>query len=198
MPVGAYRVFDGSGTPVGREEFRCAPGPAGWRYFSTIETSVPEPHTEIVDLVVDGDWRAVRLRIDTGSHGVLIARRGDRLEGTRDGADLDIPPVEDLDYLSPCFNVATANRLGRSAEIDVAYFAPVTCELVPVRQRYERLGAEEVTTPVGRFAATAWRYSRVGSNRSWRLWVAGEMVVAYEGAFELAEYEPGPRGPFPL
>ena len=53
MPRGRYTVMDGDGNPEGTEEFRCAPGPMGWRYFSDIETSDPEPRHAIVDLAVD-------------------------------------------------------------------------------------------------------------------------------------------------
>jgi hypothetical protein len=198
MPVGAYTVMDGEGRPVGREEFRCAPGPAGWRWFSTVETSIPEPHREIVDYTVDAMWRPVRLRVDSGAHDLLLTAADGRLAGTRDGQPADLAWRDDLDYLSPCFNAVTANRLGDTADIEVLYFEPYTVEPVFMAQRYERLGDEEVSTPVGRFAATAWRYTAVKSGWTARLWVAGDVVVAYEGVFELAEYEPGPAGPFPL
>lgn len=199
MPVGRYTVMDGHGRPVGTEEFRCAPGPAGWRYFSAIESVVPEPHREVVDLVVDGGWRPVRLRIDTGAHRLLLTAAEGELVGNHDGAPVAVPfgPDTELDYLSPAFNAVTANRLGRSAEIDVVYVEPFTCRPTDHRQRYE-LGEEEpVTTPVGRFTARRWGYTSLSSGWSRPLWVAGDVVVAYEGVFELAEYEPGPRGPFP-
>lgn len=200
MPAGRYTVLDGDGRPVGTEVFRCAPGPSGWRYASTIVTSSPEPHEEVVDLVVDSRWRPVRLRIETGSHEVLLGPRGDRLVGSRDGQPVDVPfgPEVELDYLSPCFNAVTALRLGRTADIDVVYLRPVTCEPVVVRQRYELLGQEEVDTPAGRFRATRWQYTALDSGWTRPLWVAGDVVVAYEGLFELAEYDPGSRGPFPL
>jgi hypothetical protein len=200
MPAGRYTVFDGDGRPVGTEEFRCAPGPAGWRYVSTIAMSGPEPHGEIVDLVVDSGWRPVRLRIETGSHQLLAGFRGDRFEGTLDGGRLEVPfgPDVELDYRSPCFNAVTALRLGGTAEIEVIYLEPVTCDPVPVRQRYQLHGEEEVETPVGRFRATRWQFTALDSGWSRPLWVAGEVVVAYEDLFVLAEYEPGPRGPFPL
>lgn len=43
------------------------------------------------------------------------------------------------------------------------------------------------------------RGPRVGSRTGWTrsLWVAGDLVVSYEGLFELAAYEPGQSGPFP-
>jgi hypothetical protein len=50
---------------------------------------------------------------------------------------------------------------------------------------------------VGRFEARAWRYRAVESGFTKRLWVAGDIVVAYEDVFELAAYQPGLSGPFP-
>ena len=200
MPAGRYTVQDGSGRAVGTESFRCAPGPAGWRYFAEIETAVPEPHREIVDFVVDDAWRPVRLRIDTGSHDLAMVVEGGRATAVLDGAPVDVPfgAEVELDYLSPCFNAVTANRLGRTADIEVLYFRPVTCEPVPMRQRYELEGEEEIETPVGRLRAARWRYTALGSGFTRPLWVAGDLVVAYEDVFELAEYDPGRSGPFPL
>jgi hypothetical protein len=192
--------MDGKGNPVGTEEFRCAPGPAGWRYFASIETSVPEPHRETVDLVVDDRWLPVRLRIDTGSHRVDLAAEEARLFGARDGEPLEIEWEGrlDLDYLSPSFNAVTANRLGRTEEIRVVYLDPVTCEPHMVGQRYERGEEEEVATPGGRFTATRWQYTGLDTGWTGPLWVAGDIVVSFRDVFELAAYDPGPRGPFPL
>jgi hypothetical protein len=200
VPAGRYVVMDGRGTPVGTEEFRCAPGPAGWRYASTISTSVPEPHGELVDLVVDSDWRPVRVRIDTGAHQLVASPEGDRLIGIRDGNPLDVPfgPEVEIDYLSPCFNAVTAIRLGRTAEIDVVYLEPVTCEPVRVRQRYERGPEETVDTPVGGFRAIRWQYTALDSGWSRPFWLAGDVVVAYQDLFALDEYDPGPAGSRPL
>jgi hypothetical protein len=198
MPVGRYVVMDGEGHPVGTEEFRCAAGPAGWRYFSEVETILPEPHREVVDLVVDAGWRPVRLRIETGAHSLLLAAEGDRLVGRRDGQEVDLPFATDveLDYLSPCFNAVTANRLTGTAEFDVVYLEPYTCEPVVERQRYELLGEGEVPTPVGTFTGVRWRYASLREGWTASFWVAGDVVVDYEGLFALEELEPGPAGPF--
>ena len=198
MPTGRYTVMDGQGNPVGTEEFRCAPGPAGWRYFSTIETSVPHPHRETVDLVVDSDWRFVRVRLDTGDHELVLGAGAQRWIGTRDGEPLELDPADDVDYLSPAFNAATANRIKRSERIDVIYVEPYTLEPVRMGQHYELEGTDEIDTPVGRFAAARWTYSALPSGWTRSLWVAGDVVVAYEDVFELEAYDPGPRGPFPL
>lgn len=198
MPAGRYVVMDGDGNPVGSEAFRCAAGPAGWRWFSEIETSVPEPHREVVDLVTTLDWRPLRLRVDTGAHSLAVEVRDGALTGTRDGEPLELPfgPGVELDYLSPVFNAVTANRLGATSEIDVVYLDPVTIEPRQVRQRYELLGDGRVDTPVGAFEARRWRYTSLQSGWNRELWVAGEVVVAFYDLFELAEYEPG-RGPVP-
>jgi hypothetical protein len=200
MPIGRYRVFDGEGTEVGIEEFRAAPGPAGWRYVASITTTVPEPHGELVDLVVDRSWRPVRLRVDTGAHHLLASPKGDRLVGVLDGEPLDVgfgPEVE-VDYLSPCFNAVTARRLGRTADIDVVYLEPFTCRPVPRRQRYEVVGQEVVDTPVGRFRADRWQYTALDSGWSNPLWLAADVVVRFTSLFELEEYDPGESGPAPL
>src|ERR687891_1279416 len=102
-----------------------------------------------------------------------------------------------LDYLSPAFSAATANRLGGAADIEVVCLEPVTCRPRRERHRYELLGEEEIATPVGRFSARRWRYTSLPTGWTRSLWVAGDLVVSYEGLFELAAYEPGQSGPFP-
>jgi hypothetical protein len=200
MPSGRYVVMDGDGNPVGTEEFRCAPGPAGWRYFSEIQTGLPERHDEIVDLVVDAEWHPVRVRIATGSHEIELTASERSLTGWLDGEPAVLPWGRQMhiDYLSPAFNAVTANRLDASAEIDVVYLAPVSCEPTVQRQRYELIGDDETATPVGRFQTRRWRYTTLDSGWTADLWVAGDVVVAYEGLFELESYEPGASGPSPL
>ena len=168
MPSGRYAVMDGDGNPVGSEEFRCAPGPMGWRFFSEIQTSEPEPHRETVDLAVDAAWKPVWTRIRTGSHEALLVADGDRLRGVRDGEPLDLPFGTEvhLDYASPAYNAVTCMRLDATAEIEVVFLRAVTCEPTIERQRYELLGNEEVATPAGRFVARRWRYTALSSGWS--------------------------------
>jgi hypothetical protein len=196
MPAGRYTVMDGEGNVVGKEEFRCAPGPAGWRYFSEVQTADPHQHREIVDLAVDAAWRPVRTRIDTGAHTILLQASGDRLAGYRDRAPVETPwgPDLHLDYLSPAYNAVTARRLTADAEIEVVYLEAFTCEPRIEHQRYELVEDEQVETPVGRFAARRWRYTALATGWSRDLWVAGDVVVAYKGLFELSWYDPGASG----
>ena len=198
MAAGRYTVMDGEGRAVGTEEFRCAPGPAGWRYFSEVQTADPHQHREVVDLAVDAAWRPVRTRIDTGAHAILLQAEGaERLAGYRDGSPIETPwgPDLHLDYLSPAFNAVTAQRLKGDAEIEVVYLEAFTCEPRIERQRYELIGDGDVETPVGRFAARRWRYTALATGWTRDLCVSGDVVVAYDGLFELAWYDPGATGP---
>jgi hypothetical protein len=195
-----YEVSDGHGRAVGTEVLRCAPGPMGWRSFSEIETTDPTPHHEIVDIAVDADWRIARVRIDTGEHDILLEPRGDVLIGYRDHEPIEIPWSAELhlDYFTPTTNAVTVHRLGATTEIDVVYLAPVTLEPSRVRQRYERIGGEDVDTPAGRFAAARWRFTALDSGWTGDLWVAGDVVVAYEGLFTMETYEAGVSGVHPI
>jgi hypothetical protein len=200
MPVGRYTVLDGDGNAVGSEDFRCAPGPMGWRYFGEIATNDPTPHREIVDLVVDESWRPVRSRVETGSHHILLSADGDALRGFLDDEPVTTRWGSDwhLDYLSPAYNAVTTKRLNGSAEIDVIYLEPVTCEPREERQRYELAGDEEVDTPVGRFAGRRWRFTALSTGWSRELWIAGDVVVRFESLYELEWYEAGASGARPV
>jgi hypothetical protein len=200
VPIGTYTVMDGTGTPVGIEEFRASSGPFGWRYVATIRTNDPEPHVESVDLTADRRHRPVRLHIDSGSHRLLLSPQRDRLVGTLDGGSVEIPWDEGmhLDYLSPCFNALTAAALGDTADIEVVYLRPITLEPSLERQRYESLGRGEVRTPVGTFHSDAWRYTMLATGWSRTIRVTDLLVVSYEGLFELTAYDPGRTGPRPL
>jgi hypothetical protein len=195
MPTGRYTVLGDDGA-VGTEDFRCAPGPMGWRYFSDIRTD----HHEIVDIAVDRDWRIARLRIDTGEHDILLEPHGDILAGYRDRRAIEIPygPDLHLDYFTPATNAITCRRLTETTEIDVVYLEPVTLEPTVVRQRYELHGPERVTTPVGTFESTRWTYTSLDSGWTSDLWTAGDTVVRYHKLFTLEEYEPGASGVGPI
>jgi len=202
MPFGRYTVFGENGKPVGTEEFRCAPGPMGWRYFSQVGTTDPSTHSETLDFAVDADWRIARVRIDTGEHDILLepGSGGTSLTGYRDKQPIEIAYGDDvhLDYFTPATNAISARRLTGTDEIDVVYLEPVTLEPTRVRQRYELIGDEQIDTPVGTFAASRWRFTSLASGWTGDLWLAGDIVVRYEDLFELAWLDPGASGPRPV
>ena len=201
MPAGRYSLWDlDGGGVVGTEDFRCAPGPMGWRYASEIERDAPTTHRETVDVVVDRSWNLVRARIETGSHAILLEPRDGVLAGLRDGKEVGVPwgPETHLDYLSPAFNAITAQRLDDSDEIDVVFLEPVTLVPIRMRQRYELLRREQVDTPAGRFLAVRWRFTALDTGWTSELWVADDVVVRYDRAFELISYGSGASGPIPI
>jgi hypothetical protein len=76
-PAGRFLQGHGrAGNAVRTEEFHAAGSPAGRRYFSTVNARGPEPHREVIDIVSDVASRPVRVRIDAGSHAILLAPGG--------------------------------------------------------------------------------------------------------------------------
>ena len=188
MPSGLYRLSDG-----GTEQFRCAPGPMGWRYFSTVQDARGATN---VDLSVDAGWRPVRVRIQTPQHHLLLTARGSIL----DDEPLDVtfdPETQTVDFPSPCFPLATVRRVGASDEIGVISLDPETLQPSTEQHRYETGDDEEIATPVGRFVARAYRHIAPRPHFSRALWIAGDVVIAGDG-LELAAYDPGGQGPRPL
>jgi hypothetical protein len=200
MPAGAYSVLASDGSVEGTEDFRCAPGPVGWRYFSELDTAEPVPHHETIDVAVDANWRPVRLRVDSGAHQLLLEADGDRLTCFRDRQPIERPwhPEMHLDYLSPAFNAITCKRLTGTTEIEVVFVDPYTLEPRVVRQRYDLRGDEEVETPAGTFDATRWTYTELDGGWTSELWCAQDVVVRYERLFRLERYEAGASGPRPV
>jgi hypothetical protein len=183
-----YRLSDG-----GTEQFRCAPGPMGWRYFSTVQDT---RGTTNVDLSVDASWRPVRVRIQTPEHHLLLSARGSILDDEQPDVTFE-PGSQTVDFPSPCFPLATARRLGGSGEIDVVSLDPGTLQPSTERHRFDAGADEEIATPIGRFVARAYRHIAPRAHSSRALWIAGDVVVA-GGGLELAAYDPGGRGPRPL
>ena len=202
MPFGRYSILGDDGEPVGTEDFRAAPGPMGWRYFSEVQTEVPHPHHETLDVAVDAQWRIANLRMATGNHEILLRPDdgGSVLRGYRDREEIEVAygPDVHVDYRTPATNAITTHRLGSTAEIDVISLEPVSLEPTRVRQRYEREAEEPIITSAGTFHATRWRSTALDSGWSALLWVADDTVLRYEGLYELEWLDPGASGPRPL
>ena len=188
MPSGLYRYPDGR-----IEQFRAAPGPMGWRYFSTVQSSSGITR---VDLSVDAGWRPVRVRIETPAHHLLLSARGSILDDEPLDVSFD-PQRQAVDFPSPCFPLATARRLGKTAEIATLAIDPGSLSLSNETHRFEAGDDEDVETPVGRFVARAYGHVAPRPHFSRALWIAGDVVVAADG-LELAVYDPGGQGPRPV
>jgi hypothetical protein len=197
VPAGQYRILDEHGDRIGTEAFRSAPGPVGWRYFSTVVT--PEGQGN-VDLSVDAAWKPVRVRVQSGAHHTLLLVRGDALTGVRDDEEVSHPieATTDIEYPSPGFLAAAARRHRETVEVPALALDPATLQPLPEIHRYELIGPERVETSVGTFEATHWRFIAPRPRFTRSFWVAGDVCVAAEGLYELFAYEALSNGPTPV
>lgn len=200
MPLGRYRVTDGRGTPAGTEDFRCASGPMGWRYFSRIRADDPARPDATVDIVVDAAWRPVRARIEIGEHSILVTAEPTRLVGFLDREPIEIPwgHGNELAHASPGFDAVTLCHREDAAEFDVVVLDALDCEPRVERRRAVPASGDAVETPVGRFIARRWRYEDLTGGTVRDLWCAGDVVVHEEGRCVLETYDPGVSGPAPI
>lgn len=201
MPLGRYTVLNDGGTAVGSEDFRCAPGPMGWRYFSRLTTEDPSRPDATIDIVVDAAWRPVRARVETGGHAILITAHPAEpslLTGFRDRVSIEIPwgPAMALGYPSPGFDAVTLSRRDGPGEFDVVVVDARTLEPRVERRRCAPPEDAVIDTPVGRFAARRWRYGAADGALTRDLWCAGDLMIHEAGRHELATYDPGASGPW--
>lgn len=98
MPSGSYRLAGGV-----VESFRCAAGPAGWRYVATRTDGLA------LDLAVDAAWRPVRL-VASGSAELRGGAVGPDLLWRR-GDDEHAATAAGFTGDSPAFAVVTARML---------------------------------------------------------------------------------------
>lgn len=197
MPAGQYQIF-GDDDVVAMEAFRSAPGPAGWRYFSTV--SWMDGTTGNVDLSVNASWEPVRVRVQAGAHHTLLMVRGPAVNGVLDDEEVSLPYESSMsiEFPSPAFLAATARRLGsETAELEVLALDPETLRAHRETHRYEFVGAEAVETPVGTFEAQRWHFIAPRPRFSRSFWVAGDVCVAAEDLYELVTYEALANGPVP-
>ena len=108
MPSGSYLLSDHDG-PYAVESFRCAAGPAGWRYVATRTDPDGRPLLGL-DLAVDDRWRAVRLVLAVGGAELRGGVVGPEAVWRR-GADEHATPAAGFTGDSPAFAVATARLL---------------------------------------------------------------------------------------
>lgn len=198
MPIGSYRVLSPDGRRAGTEELRSAPGPMGWRCFARRFTGdgFPAGHA---DLTVDSAWRLVRVRLASAHHEIVLAARGQTLQGQRDGTEVTLPWDGSrlvVSRSSPCFLPAVLPRVEGAADHEVLALDPETCEPRAERHHIEPGPEEEIDVPPGRFRASRWTITDPEGTR--RVWIAGALLVCDEGRFELETYEAGAHGPAPL
>ncbi|MCD0451205.1 hypothetical protein LO762_18670 [Actinocorallia sp. API 0066] len=180
MPRGAYlRTATGA-----REEFQCAPGPAGWRYVAPG-----------VDLTVDSRWRPVRLELRTPDwtlRGGCAGREVLWVRGDREHT------AEAHGFLgeSPGFLVAVARSLrleaGGSADVPLVVIEGAALATRLVAQRWSLLSVDTHETDLGPLPVEHWRAADLQTAEARDFHLAGDVVLAADG-LELESLESPPN-----
>ena len=203
MPSGRYAVRGRSGDVVGTEDFRCAPGPMGWRYVSEIQRDEPTPHRETVDVVVDASWRIVR---DEDRDRVALdpprAARRTHSKGSETGTRSRWRGDRRCTWTTSRRPSTRSRRTDWDGATDAQ--TSTSSSSSPSRSSRSRCvsgtscsDGNTVETPPGTFLAARWRYTALATGWTSELWVADDVVVRYDRAFELISYEAGASGPVP-
>jgi hypothetical protein len=109
VPAGSYLVSGRDGA-VAVERFRCAAGPAGWRYVATRADHATGAELGRLDLTLDAAGRAVRLLVAAGGWELRGGALGSRVQWRRGGAEHDAAAAG-FTGTSPAYAVATAQLL---------------------------------------------------------------------------------------
>ncbi|OIV35285.1 hypothetical protein BIV57_22385 [Mangrovactinospora gilvigrisea] len=201
MPAGRYLLTDPyDGTPLGAEHFRCAPGPAGWRY--TARTTGPDGRPSgSVDLTTDSAFRPLRLELRTADWQL----RGAALDGvtwvradlaglgeTQDGN----APARAFTGRSPGFLVALARLLRPTADGIRVRLVAVTHPVLAAHlaeQRWTLLGTESHPTDDGPLTVEKYQVVDVDTGEPQHIHLAGDVVLDAPGV-ELDSLD-GPPSP---
>ncbi|GAB2848681.1 hypothetical protein GCM10022221_55060 [Actinocorallia aurea] len=182
MPRGVY-LHTATGA---REEFQCAPGPAGWRYVSSGATRV--------DLTVDSRWRPARLDLASGASVLRGGCAGREVIWVRDGRE---HAAEAHGFLgeSPGFLVAVARSLrlaegGRADVPLVAVHGPALAARRTVR-RFDLRSVDAHETDLGPLPVEYWTSVDLDTAEETEFHLAGDVVLAAEG-IELESLESPP------
>ena len=189
MPSATYELLDMEGRVRGSEDLRCAPGPIGWRSFSTVTFDGAGSR---VDLSVDARWHPVRIRIENDAHQLIVSQRGGKASVLLDEEPSEMQGAPIASFPSPAFLVAATRAMPAGGAAKAIAIDPVTLQASWDDQVYELLArSQRIETPVGVFEAALWR--TVGRE----FWIAGDVVVSGPG-LRLITYDRGAAGPVPV
>ncbi|RMI30235.1 hypothetical protein [Streptomyces triticirhizae] len=205
MPQGRYSISDPEdGTPLGEERFRCAPGPAGWRYTGELTAPDGAPRLD-TDLTLDALGRQLRVELRAGGWqlrgGALDGLTWVRMDAAGTTADEGNARAAAFSGPSPGFLVAVARllRLGRDPEAERPGSArvrlvTVTPPALATRTRDEswtHLGSETHPTDSGPLIVDAYEVADLETGERHTVHLAGDVVLAAPGV-ELEELDSPP------
>ncbi|MFT2019928.1 hypothetical protein ACMA1D_29440 [Streptomyces sp. 796.1] len=205
MPRGRYALHDPHDhTPLGVEQFHCAPGHAGWRYVSQL-SSPSGNRTGSVDLTIDALGRPLRLELQTTDWRV----RGAALDGVTwvrtdasgEHATEGNVAAHTFTGMSPAFLVAAARllRLAPGAEPTRLRLVALTAPVLAPRtldQSWALLKSEAHATDSGPLTVETYQVSDADTGEVQTVHLAGDVVLAAPG-IELEDLDT-PPSTFPL
>lgn len=207
MPRGTYSLLDPHGDVVGVEAFSCAPGPAGWRYVSTVtDPDAPDVVLSRVDVTVDDAWRQVRVAVHAGGWAVRAGCIGTDVVWTRapevDAAAVGVDVVEEsaraaaLVGDSPAFLVATARLLaleeGQRKRLDVVRVTGLSCAVTVGAMGWALVGVEDHEAEAGVLRVERYEVADLNTGERCVVHLAGDVVVGADSV-ELLELESPPN-----
>lgn len=174
MPSGRYGLSGHDG-PLGVEQFRCAAGPAGWRYVATRTDPDGRP-AGTLDLTVDAAWRVVRLYATAGEAELRAGVAGPDAVWRRGEDDERTTAAAGFTGTSPAFAVVTARLLA----LDVGVTARV--RLVRLSEALGALTVDEgwARTPDAR-GVERWETADLATGERRVVHLAGDLVVDATG-----------------
>ena len=176
MPRGVYALTQPGG-PAVREEFSCAPGPAGWRYVSRRSDGVG------LDLTLRADGRPHRLEVQAGDAVLRGGAAGPALLWAGPAGRREVAAAG-FTGDSPAFAVAGATLAGPAGGPLLLVLAGITLPslaVLTVRQRWRRTARTEHPTDLGPLPVNTWQVEDADAGTQVTVHLAGDVVLAADG-----------------
>ncbi|MCK8681741.1 hypothetical protein [Streptomyces lichenis] len=200
MPRGRYSLHDPHDrTPLGGEQFHCAPGPSGWRYVA--QTTTPSgAHNGSVDLAIDDLGRPIRLELQAREWRV----RGAALDGVTwvrtdpsgEHASEGSVRAHSFTGSSPAFLIATTRLLrltpgSPSTRVRLVAFTDPVLAPLTVDQSWALVNSEAHPTDNGPLTVDEYQVSTVDTGELHTVHIAGDVVLSAPG-IELEDLDTPP------
>ncbi len=200
MPRGRYALYDPHDhTPLGVEQFHCAPGPSGWRYVSQT-TSLSGDRAGSVDLAIGALGRPLRMELQAADWSV----RGAAIDGVSwvrtdaSGAHATEgnAAAHAFTGTSPAFLVAATRllRLTPGAPATRLRLVALTAPVLAPRtldQSWALLKSEAHGTDNGPLIVDEYQVNELDTGEQHTIHIAGDVVLAAPG-IELEDLDTPP------
>lgn len=166
MPRGTYLHLE-SGI---EEHFQCAPGPAGWRYFS-----------DSTDLTVDSRWRQIRVQLTADGWQIRGGLAGRDLLWVRNDQEFSADAYGFIAD-SPGFLVAVARSLkltpGAHTDVRLVQISGGSLAARTITQRWALTSIDAHPTDLGALPVETYAVTDLETAESYEWHLAGDVVLA--------------------